>query len=101
MSILSLPSLPAIPRGTKESKLSTLFPSSSLPTAHCQLFPLPCQLPTAHCQLFPLPCQLPTAHCQLFPLPSALLNEVLVFDRKVGYIFFINILANHGMRIHN
>ena len=73
MSILSLPSLPAIPRGTKESKLSTLFPSSSLPTAHCQLF----------------------------PLPSALLNEVLVFDRKVGYIFFINILANHGMRIHN
>ena len=74
MSILSLPSLPAIPRGTKESKLSTLFPSSSLPTAHCQLFPLPCQLPTAH--------------CQLFPLPSALLNEVLVFDRKVGYIFF-------------
>jgi hypothetical protein len=87
MSILSLPSLPAIPRGTKESKLSTLFPSSSLPTAHCQLFPLPCQLPTAH--------------CQLFPLPSALLNEVLVFDRKVGYIFFINILANHGMRIHN
>ena len=87
MSILSLPSLPAIPRGTKESKLSTLFPSSSLPTAHCQLFPLPCQLPTAN--------------CQLFPLPSALLNEVLVFDRKVGYIFFINILANHGMRIHN
>ena len=87
MSILSLPSLPAIPRGTKESKLSTLFPSSSLPTAHCQLFPLPCQLPTAH--------------CQLFPLPSALLNEVLVFDRKVGYIFFIYILANHGMRIHN
>ncbi len=55
MSILSLPSLPAIPRGTKESKLSTLFPSSSLPTADCPL-------PTIPSSLFPQHSALSTQH---------------------------------------
>ena len=49
MSIPSSPYLSVIPGSHEESQLSTLFPSSSLPTADCQLSSL--HLPTANCPL--------------------------------------------------